>query len=125
MAEESTQRHTGEFATTAAHHHASSQDGTPSQKKQPPAPSWLSTLERVADLAIDFALRGVCIWGAITGYQRTGNDLFFLLCLAVARKELGVFAAIQALLGSVGRIKLTKPSTPPQDEQPNSPETVN
>lgn len=120
MAEESTQRHTGEFTTPATHHRASSQDDAPSQKKQPStAPTWLPTLERLVDLTLDFTVRGACLWGAIFGYLHTGNDLFFLLCLAVARKELGISAAIQALLGSISRIKSVNRSTARSDEQAN------
>ena len=124
MAKESTQRHTGEFATPAAHHRASSQDDMNSPKKQPPSSFWLSMLERIADLAIDFAIRGACLWGAIVGYLRTGNGLFFLLCLAVARKEVGVFAAIQALLGSAGWLNQGKRTDPSQNDQPDPPATV-
>jgi hypothetical protein len=127
--EEATQRHTGEFATPSAHHRASSQDNTtsddtPPHKQQTPSLSWLSMLERIADLTFDLALRGVCLWGAIVGYLRTGNGLFFLLCIGVARKELGILTAIQALLGSIGWIKQTKHPDPPPDEQPNLPGTV-
>jgi hypothetical protein len=125
MAEESTQRHTGESTKPpAAHHRASSQNDTNSSKKQPPSPPWLLTLERIIDVALDLAIRGTCVWGAIVGYLHTGNSLFFLLCLAVARKELGVFAAIQALLGSVGLLNQSKRTDPSQNDQPDPPATV-
>src|SRR5690348_986634 len=102
MAEESTQRHTGESAKTpAAHHRASSQDDTPLPQKQAPSLPWISMFERIIDVTLDLAIRGTCVWGAIYGFLHTGNPLFFLLCLALARKELGVLDALRLFLSFV------------------------
>lgn len=124
MAEESTQRHTGESTKPpAAHHRASSQDDTPSPKKQASPAHWISTLERIIDVALDLAIRGTCVWGAIVGYQHTANPLFFLLCLALARKELGVLDAIRLFLSFTGWLKQSNrsPVRPIEEVAPQDP----
>lgn len=131
--EEATQRHTEASAKTpAAHHRASSQDDTPLPKKQASFLSWLPTVERylptverIIDIALDLVIRGTCVWGAIFGYQHTQNPLFFLLCLALARKELGVLDAIRLFLSSVGLLKQGNHSSAHQIEEADPHDLVN
>src|SRR5260370_38312264 len=78
MAEESTQRHTGEFAPPAAHHRASSQHGTPPKKKQPQRNAW-SSRQATRTLANVLCLL-VGIW-----YVWTTHDLLgFILLYGIA-----------------------------------------
>ncbi len=80
MAEESTQRHTGESVKTpAAHHRASSQDDIPQPQKQPRRTTALSSQRRVRTLANVLCLL-VGLW-----YVWTTHDLLgFILLYAIA-----------------------------------------
>jgi ferric-dicitrate binding protein FerR (iron transport regulator) len=79
MAEELTQRHTGDFVPSAAHHRASSQDDTPLPKKQPRRSTIKSSQRRVRTLANVLCLL-VGLW-----YVWTTHDLLgFILLYAIA-----------------------------------------
>jgi hypothetical protein len=50
--------------------------------------------------------------GGIVGFQRTGNELFFLLCIGIAYREIGIFAAIQLLTSTLVQfIRKSPPSS--------------
>jgi ferric-dicitrate binding protein FerR (iron transport regulator) len=79
MAEESTQRHTGESTKPpAAHHRASSQHGTPPKKTQPRRNAWSS--RRATRTLANVLCLLVGVWYAWTTHDLLG----FILLYAIA-----------------------------------------